>query len=128
MASIIKRFDIGSDAAQAWEMISDTGGVTRLTNLITDCRMDGDRRYCTMADGSRLAEDIISVDGENMRLVYTVADGPMPLDFHCSTLQVQQSGGTASVVWTVDVKPDAVADHLSPMMDMVAASMLNALS
>ena len=51
MASIIKRFDIGSDAAQAWEMISDTGGVTRLTNLITDCRMDGDRRYCTMADG-----------------------------------------------------------------------------
>ncbi|MEE2810977.1 MAG: SRPBCC family protein [Pseudomonadota bacterium] len=128
MTSIIKRFDVGADAAKAWGMISDTGGVTRLTNLITECRLDGDQRHCTMADGSHVTEDIISVDRENMRLVYTVTDGPMPLDFHCSTVQVLERGDAASVIWTVDIKPDALAEHMAPMMDMVAANMRDALA
>lgn len=122
MASIIMHIDVGTDVDAAWKKVSDVGGVTNLVSLISECRLDGDTRYCTMADGSKLTEQILSIDPTHRRLAYRITEGPMPIEFHCSTMQVFENGSGARIVWSVDIKPDELAPHLEPMMDSVAES------
>lgn len=52
MASIIKTINTRASADAAWGMIGDVGAVPELVSMITECRLDGDKRHCTMADGS----------------------------------------------------------------------------
>ena len=128
MANITKTIPVGVSAEQAWAKISEVGAVDKLIDLIATCSVEGDIRLCTLADGQEIKERIISVDDIAKRLVYTVTDGPIPLDFHCSSVQVLEEATKTSVVWTVDVKPDEVAVPLSSMMDSAAHSMSEALA
>jgi len=128
MTSIIKIIDVKKDVDYVWEKVRNVGGVTELTNLITECRLDGDTRYCTLADGAKLVEKIISIDEAVKRIGYTITDGPMPLDFHFASLQVVKNGSGAQMIWSVDFKPDALAEGFAPMMDMIAESFKENLS
>lgn len=128
MASITKTIPARGGAAKAWEKISDIGAVDKLVSLITSCALDGDTRLCTLPDGQAIKERIISVDHDARRVVYTVTDGPLPLEFHCAAVQVTEADSGAEVTWTVDVKPDEIAGPLSDMMDGAAQSMSEALA
>lgn len=123
MASIIKTINTRASADTAWGMIGDVGAVPALVSLISECRIDGDRRHCIMADGSQLTERVVTIDDAHRRLVYTVTDGPMPLEFHVAAVTVEPASNGATVTWRVDVLPDALAEPFAPMMEMVAQSM-----
>lgn len=128
MTSIIKQINVTASCEKAWEMVSDTGNVPALVSLITECRLEGNTRHCTMADGSKITEKIISVDPSHKRLAYTVTDGPLPMEFHCSTMQVFKNGNGARLEWSVDIMPDELTAHLEPMMDMVVDNIKTTLS
>jgi len=81
-----------------------------------------------MADGSKISEKIISVDPSHKRLAYTITGGPLPIEFHCSTMQVFKNGDDARLEWSVDILPDELVTHLEPMMDMVADNIKTTLS
>lgn len=128
MASITKTIPARAGGATAWKKISDIGAVDKLVEMIATCSLDGDVRTCTLADGMAIKEQIISVDEAAKRIVYTVVDGPLPLEFHCASVQVIEADGQANVVWTVDVKPDEIAVPLAEMMEGAAQSMASTLS
>lgn len=128
MVSIVKTIPVGSSAAQAWQKISDVGAVDKLVDMIATCSIDGDIRTCTLPDGAAIKEQIITIDEDAKRVVYAIKEGPLPLEFHCASVQVVENAKGTNVVWTVDVKPDAIAEPLSGMMDGAAQSMSAALS
>jgi len=128
MASITKHIPAAAGAQKAWQMVSDIGGVDKLVGMISTCSLDGDKRYCTFADGNGVTEQIIGVDETEKRVVYTVTEGPMPIEFHCSTVQVKDAADGAEVVWSVDIKPDALAQPMSDLMDAAAQSMAERLA
>jgi len=128
MAHIEKIIQVNASAAAAWEKVGDTAGVNNLVSLITACHQEGDTRYCTMADGSKITEKIVSHDSADKRFAYAVTEGPMPIEFHASSMQVFENGNGARIVWSVDVKPDSLVPMFEPMMDMAADSIREVLS
>lgn len=128
MASITKIIPAQAGAAAAWQKISDVGAVDKLVAMITTCALDGDTRTCTLGDGQAIKERVISVDEALQRVVYTITEGPMPMEFHCASVQVVEQADRTEVVWTVDVKPDEIAAPMAEMMDGAAQSMSEALA
>lgn len=128
MASIVKTIPATAGADAAWQKISDVGAVDQLVDMIQSCSLDGDTRTCGFPDGQMVKERIISVDQDNKRIAYSVTDGPMPVEFHLAGVQVVEQGESASVVWTVDIKPDELATPMSELMDVAAQSMAAALA
>src|SRR2546428_2324247 len=53
MASIRKEFIVNASAAEAWDAIRDVGEVHRrvVPGFVRDCRMDGEARVVSFADG-----------------------------------------------------------------------------
>lgn len=128
MASIVKQIDVNADAGRAWARIADAGSVDQLVSMITACRLEGDTRYCTMADGSELVEQVVTVDDDNMRLAYRISGGAIPFEFHAGSMQVHANGMGSRLVWTFDFKPDALSAAIAPMLDAAAESIKSALA
>jgi hypothetical protein len=128
MASIIKEIEVNADAGEAWKRVADAGGVDKLVGMITACRLEGDRRYCTMADGSKVVERVISIDHPNMRLAYTITEGPIPLEYHSASMQVHGSDKGTRLVWTWDFKPDGLSEAIEPILKTAADSIRAALA
>jgi Polyketide cyclase / dehydrase and lipid transport len=128
MASITKTIPAAAGSKVAWQKISDIGAVDKLVDMIASCSLDGDMRTCTLPDGQAIKERVITVDEAAKRVVYSVTEGPLPMEFHCASVQVTEENTQTIVVWTVDVKPDEMAAPLSEMMDGAAQSMAAILS
>ncbi|MFY0681039.1 MAG: SRPBCC family protein [Thalassovita sp.] len=128
MATISKTIPAASGVQNAWKMVSNIGAVDKLVDMIQSCELHDDLRICTLEDGQSIKEKIITVDADAKRLVYTITEGPMPIEFHCASVVVSATEHAAELTWTVDVKPDALAAPLSDMMDAVAASMAQRLA
>ena len=66
----------------------------------------------------------MAVDDEHRRVAYTITDSPFPIEAHAASMQVFDAGGGRSTFrWITDVKPDALAEGLSPMLAGAVAGM-----
>lgn len=128
MASIVKHIDVDADATRAWAQIADAGSVDKLVSMITACRLEGDTRYCTMADGSEIVEQVIAIDADNKRLAYRISGGAIPFEFHAGSMQVHAKDMGSHLVWTFDFKPDGLSEAIGPMLDAAAESIRSALA
>jgi hypothetical protein len=117
-------------APYVWDAIADVGAVHRrlLPGRVADARVDGDVRILTMPDGAQVRELIVSVDHELRRMAYTVVEGQrMPLTYHHAAFQVFDEGPGSRLVWTTDVLPHAMADHVRPRVEIGLAEMRKVL-
>jgi hypothetical protein len=81
---------------QLWATVRDVGNVSGLLNIVDESSVDGDQRSCS----------------------------PRPIEVHAASMQVFDAGGGRSTFrWITDVKPDAVADGLGPMLAGAIAGM-----
>ena len=124
MATIQKQATIPVSVEKAWRMIAAIDRVTELTNFVTSCRLDGDRRTCTFADGGVFEERVVSVDHDLHRLAYSVTQSPLNLGFHAASMQVLPHREGSRVVWTTDLSPDGMREQLAPMFDQMFANMV----
>lgn len=117
MASIHLETTLAVSPAKLWASVRDVEHLSNLLNIVAESSLDGDKRSCTMADGSILAETILAVDDENRRVAYTITASPFPIEVHASSMQVFDAGnGKSTFRWITDIKPDALADGLGPML------------
>ena len=124
MASIHREVSIEAPAAQVWDAMRDVGALhTRLVvGFVTDCRLEGDARVVTFANGVVARERIIDVDDSARRIVWS-ATGDR-LAHHNSSAQVFDEGATACrVVWIADLLPHEMAPAIAGMMDQGLTAM-----
>ncbi len=117
MTAIVKEINLPLSADALWEKIADVGEINRFRPLITACRLDGDTRFCTMANGAEIEEIITSIDSEHRRVGYTISKAPFPFDFHSGSMQVTPDDDGSRLVWITDIKPDELAGQLGPLLD-----------
>ena len=69
MATICKEATFARDAAFVWDAIRDVGAIHRrlVQGFVVDCRLEGDSRYITFANGMTMREIIVSVDDRTRR-------------------------------------------------------------
>ena len=128
MPSIRKEMALNVSAAIAWDALRDVGQVHRrlAPGFVTDCRLDGDARVITFANGLVTRELIVDVDDDARRLAYSARSERIV--HHHATFQVFEDGpACCRVVWIADVLPLSAAILVGAMMDQGVAVMRQSL-
>jgi len=123
MASIRVEVTVATDAVKAWDAIRDVGAIhTRLApDFVSDVRMEGDARIVTFRNGRVVQEDIVTVDDEALRLVWSVVGTQMT--HHNGALQVFPDPTGCRLVWIADMLPNTLRDYIADMMQQGIAAM-----
>jgi len=128
MASIRKEVTIDISPQQLWDAVRDVGALhTRLVaGFVTDCRMDGDARVVTFANGMVARELIVDVNDAERRLVWSAVGGR--LTHHNASAQVLAEGtGQSRVVWIADILPNELAPAIEAMIEQGTRAMKKTL-
>jgi hypothetical protein len=95
--------------------------------FVTDCRLDGDARIVTFANGSVARELLVDCDEVLRRLVYAISNER--LSHYSASVQVVADGEAKSrLLWTVDLLPNAMASYVAGQMEFAMPAMQNRLN
>ena len=117
MASIHKEIEIKRDSAFVWDAIRDVGAIHKrlVPGFVVDCRLDGDSRMVTFANGTVMREIIVDVDDKTRRHSWSARGEP--LTHHNASAQVFAEGNDrCRVVWIADVMPHTAAASMGEMI------------
>ena len=117
MAAIHKEIEIERSKELVWDAIRDVGAIHKrlVPGFVVDCKLEGDTRIVTFANGMIARELIVDVDDKICRHSWSARGEP--LTHHNASLQVFARGdGKCRVVWIADLMPNEVADTVSGMI------------
>jgi hypothetical protein len=118
MASIRKETIIDVAPDEVWDAVRDIGAVhTRLAvGFVTDCRLDGDARIVTFANGLVAREPVVTIDDAGRRFVWSAVGGR--LSHYNASAQVFDAGdGRSRFVWVADLLPNEMAGAVGTMIE-----------
>jgi hypothetical protein len=124
MASIYKDIPLDAHADDVWAAVRDYGAVHQRVapGFVTDCKLDGDARIVTFANGNVAREVLVTTDEARKRLVYAVISERVKQ--HSASIQIVADGENRSrVIWITDVLPNEIAPYIDGQMDLGAAAM-----
>jgi len=117
VASIHKEIEIKRDSGAVWDAIRDVGSIHKrlVPGFVVDCRLEGDSRVVTFANGTVMRELIVDVDDKARRHSWSARGEP--LVHHNASVQVFSTDNDGCrVVWIADVMPNAVAASMGEMI------------
>lgn len=99
---------IAASPDDTWAVVGDSMRLPEWFGIVTDVRLDGDRRYVTLKGGNELTERFVSWDDDARRYVYSVEDGASaPMTYHRAGFDVDDPGDGGSVVrWWTDARTE----------------------
>ena len=124
MASIRREISIAVPTEQAWSALRDVGALhTRLVaGFVTDCRLEGDARIVSFANGMVARELIVDVSDAERRVVWSSVGGR--LTHHNASAQVfDDVAGGSRVVWIADLLPNELAPAIAAMIEQGTLAM-----
>ena len=87
-----------------------------MPGFVVDCKLAGDWRTVTFANGMVVRELIVAVDDQSCRHSWSARGEP--LTHHNASIQVFSDGhGKCRVVWIADLMPNEVAEAIGEMID-----------
>ena len=128
MASIRKEISIAVPPETLWDAMRDVGALhTRLVaGFVVDCRLEGETRTVTFANGMVAKELIIDVSDPERRVAWSSVGGRMT--HHNASAQVFADGSRNSrVVWIADLLPHELGPTIAGMIDQGLAAMKQTL-
>jgi len=117
MGTIQKEIGITRDGSVVWDAIRDVGAIHRrlVPGFVVDCKLEGDSRIITFANGMVVREVIVTVDDETCRHAWSARGEPFT--HHNASIQVFTEGvGKCRVVWIADLLPNEIADTVEQMV------------
>jgi carbon monoxide dehydrogenase subunit G len=118
MASIRQEMQVAASAERIWDAVRDVGEIHRrlVPGFVTDCRLEGNARIVTFANGMVAREVIVDLDEIARRLVWSATGGR--LSHHNASLQVFAEDATHSrLVWIADLLPDELEGPIASMIE-----------
>ena len=128
MGTIIQEIEIARSPDLVWDAIRDVGEIHKrlVPGFVTDCKLEGDWRAVTFANGLTARELIISVDDERKRHAWSARSER--LTHHNASVQVFANGdGNCRVVWIADLMPNEALQSVSEMIQQALIVMKRTL-
>ena len=128
MAAILKEIEIERSKAFVWDAIRDVGAIHKrlVPGFVVDCKLEGDSRIVTFANGMVIRELIVDVDDKTCRHAWSARGEP--LTHHNASLQVFSDGADkCRVVWIADLLPNEVAETVDEMIQRGLSTMKETL-
>jgi carbon monoxide dehydrogenase subunit G len=128
MASIIKEILIDARPDHVWEAVRDFGAVDKrlVPGFVVDCRLDGDARIVTFANGLVAREPLVGLDEDSRRLAYTAVGG-RATHYNASVQVFAEGKDRTRFVWIIDLLPNELAEPIGAMVEQGAAAMKRTL-
>lgn len=129
MASIYKELRVDSSPEALWQRVRDVGNIASLMpNFLQGSHLaDEHTRSCALPDGGELREQIITVDDDRRRVVYSIVASPMQLNAHSASMQVLSDDEGSKLVWVTDFLPDEAAAGFGEALDAATQDLANTL-
>jgi hypothetical protein len=129
MASLSYRAPLSVPAEVAWDFLDR---YTRAeVHVFSSCiaeRSEDDYRVVTIADGSDVWEQNVTVDAEGMRAVYRVP-GLAGSEHHQAEMRIETDGaGAPHLVWVTDILPHHLAELMRDTYDTLFAELHTAVN
>ncbi|MFM7337344.1 MAG: SRPBCC family protein [Actinomycetota bacterium] len=108
MGTVRRHAFVDCDADTVWKFV---GAPERLAEWfpVTNCKVEGDKRFITLAAGIVFEEDIITLDHDLRRFQYKIVNNSL-IKFHLATVDVIADGPTRCVVvYSTDMDPEVLA-------------------
>jgi Polyketide cyclase / dehydrase and lipid transport len=128
MATIHKGIKIERSKEFVWDAIRDVGAIhIRLVpGFVVDCKLEGDSRIVTFANGMEVRELIVDVDDQTCRHSWS-ARGAL-LTQHNASIQVFSDGhNKCRVVWIADSLPKEISYSIAEMIQRGLCTMKQTL-
>lgn len=128
MASIHREVEVAVSPEQAWDALRDVGRIHErlVRGFVTDCRLDGDARVVTFANGMTVRERMVDIDDAQRRVVWSVVGAPFT--HHNASVQAFAEGvDRTRLVWIADLLPDELELQVGTMIDEGMAAMKRTL-
>ena len=92
MATIYKEIEIERNKEFVWDAIRDVGSIHKrlVPGFVVDCKLQGDSRVVTFANGMVVRELIVDVDDKTCRHAWSARGEP--LTHHNASIQVFSNG------------------------------------
>ncbi len=100
-----------------WDAIRDVGAIHKrlVPGFVVDCKLEGDSRIVTFANGMVARELIVDVDDKTCRHSWSARGEP--LTHHNASIQVFSRGDDkCRVVWIADLMPNEAAETVGEMI------------
>jgi hypothetical protein len=124
MASVYKDIPLDARPDDVWAAVRDFGAVHQRVapGFVTDCRLDGESRIITFANGTVARELLVTMDEQRRRLVYAVVSERVKQ--HSASIQIFADGDNRSrMVWIADVLPNEIGPYIDGQMELGALAM-----
>jgi hypothetical protein len=118
MATIIKEIEVNRSKEAVWDAIRDVGNIHKrlVVGFVEDCKLEGDWRTVSFANGMVVRELIVTIDDEICRHSWSVRTEM--LKHHNASVQVFSAGPEkCRVVWIVDLMPNSFAAPIEQMIE-----------
>ena len=128
MATIKKEIEVGRDRADIWDAVRDVGAIHKrlVRGFVGDCKLDGDVRIVTFANGMVARERIVTVDDRTFRHAWSIQGDPFT--HHNGSLEVfAVDDGRSRLVWIADLLPDEITEKVASMMEQALQAMKRTL-
>ncbi len=121
MGSVKVVENVNASADRVWELFRDFGGITRFSQGIDSCTVEGEGvgavRTLTMGGGLKLQERLEAFDDGGRTLSYAIiGDHPLPFDNYLSTVKVVDQGDACTVEWSSSYDPKGTEDQASGLI------------
>jgi hypothetical protein len=113
MATLRETIHIDAPPAKVWAEVREPLGLLEWFDGIDSGEMKGNARHLKMGEIT-VVEEIVTVDDDLRRFQYSIVEMPIPVEMHCSTIDVLPDGDGTLLIYGVDVKPDELAAILGP--------------
>src|SRR4051794_6760244 len=99
MATVTSEATLSTGADRAWALLRAVGAAEQaFPGVLTGCRLDGEVRTVTFANGMVVRERIVSIDETRQRIAYAVIEGLF--SHHSASMQMIPDGPERSrFVW-----------------------------
>jgi hypothetical protein len=117
MASIHKEILVRRSRDVVWDAVRDVGQIHKrlVPGFVVDCRLEGDSRHLTFANGMTIREIIVDVDEQNFRHSWSARGAPFT--HHNASLQVfAERDDACRLVWIADLMPHEIAGNIAEMI------------
>lgn len=117
MATIIKEIEVNRSKETVWDAIRDVGNIHKrlVVGFVLDCKLEGDWRTVTFANGMVVRELIVNIDDKICRHSWSARSEL--LKHHNASVQVFSEGPEkCRVVWIADLMPNAVGGPMDQMI------------
>ena len=128
MATIHKEIEIDQSEEFVWDAIRDVGNIHKrlVPGFVVDCRLEGDWRTVTFANGMVVRELIVSVDDKTRRHSWA-AQSELLTHYNASVQVFRNGDNKCRVVWIADLMPNEAAEPIGNMIQQGLETMKRTL-